>query len=145
MNGSLKISSWNVRGFGDLFRGRVARRWINRFHRDLDVIGLQELKARKDSIEFQLQTLFLDSKSIVDYSEEGRVGATIIILSNLQVLDQGLREMVVWLGAWWILLLAPLVLVLYMLLMRGLEEGTCGSGWALICIMVIGFLLVIRT
>lgn len=33
--------------------------------------------------------MFLDSKFVVDYSEEDRAGAALIVLSNLIVLDQG--------------------------------------------------------
>lgn len=45
MDNKLKISSWNVRGWGDAHTGRALRRWMNTFHGDLDVLSLQELKA----------------------------------------------------------------------------------------------------
>lgn len=59
MNSPLEASLWNVRGMGDLFKGRAVRKWINRFHTNLDVICLQELKAHKEKLAFQLSTLFL--------------------------------------------------------------------------------------
>lgn len=91
INYLLKVTLWNVRGLGDSFRGRTVCQWISHFHRDLDVIALQELKANKYNIDFQFSTLFLGNNFIVDYVEEGCARATMIVLSNLIVLDQGTK------------------------------------------------------
>lgn len=91
MNNTLKISSWNVRGFGDPFWGWTVSRWVNRFHRDLDIIYLQEIKAQQNRIDFQLSSLLWDGKFVVDYAKGGRAGATIGVFSNLRVTDQGTK------------------------------------------------------
>lgn len=91
MSNKLKITSWNLRGMGDVFQGIALRKWINRFHWDLDGIGLQELKAKMDKIDFQLQTLFSTGKIVVDYSEDGKARAAVGSLSGLQINVQGTK------------------------------------------------------
>lgn len=51
------------------------------------MLALQELKARKEGVDFQLSTLFPNNKFCVDYSEGGYAGAIITMLSNLKILD----------------------------------------------------------
>lgn len=91
MNSTLQILSWNLRGMGDAFRGKALRRWINKFHKDLNIICLQELKAKQEKIEFQCKTLFPDKRFIVDYTVEGRAGTTVGILSNCNIQDSGTK------------------------------------------------------
>lgn len=88
---TLKVSSWNIRGLGDLFRGKCLRRWSKRFHKDLDVLCIQEIKAQCEQVEFQFNTLFPLCNYIVDYSREGWVGTAILSLPHCKVTDQGTR------------------------------------------------------
>lgn len=77
---NLKFVLWNVRGFGDPHRGKVVRKWVKQFHKDMGVLYLQELKARSDKVEFQMRTMFPDCSWEVDYSSKGRSGAMVIIM-----------------------------------------------------------------
>lgn len=86
-----KVSSQNIRGFGDPHQGKTFCKWVRRHDKELDVLCLQELKAQKDKIDFQLQTLFQDSVFEVDYSAEGRGGAALVVFLHLKVLAQGKR------------------------------------------------------
>lgn len=88
---TLKVASWNVRGMGNPYRGRVVRKWINKFHKNLDILCLQELKGKKEKLDFQLKSLFPQVATQVDYIEEGKTGATVIVLSSLKVLVRGAR------------------------------------------------------
>lgn len=76
---------------GDPFRGRALKKWVNQFHKDLSIICLQELKARKDKLKFQLNTLFPQKQFCVDFAVDGRAGATVGILADLPIRDQGVK------------------------------------------------------
>lgn len=76
---------------GDAFCGRTLQWWVNRFHPDLGVLCLQELKAQKSRIDFQLRTLFPQGRFMVDYLVEGRIGVTVGVISNLPIIDQGVK------------------------------------------------------
>lgn len=95
---ALKISSWNVRGFGDVFKGTVVCHWINRFHRDLDMIGLQELKAKMESIEFQRRLFFQIVSPLLIIWMRGELGRQSLFSPTFKFWIRGLREMEVWLG-----------------------------------------------
>lgn len=85
-------------GMEDAHRGCAIRKWINKFHKDLDVLCLQELKAQPEKIEFQIKSLFPNARFQVDYNDEGRAGASVIVLSDLKILAQGVKGdvIVVW-------------------------------------------------
>lgn len=78
-----------MRGFGDPHRGKIVCRWVKRFHKDLGVLCLQELKAKKDNVDFKLRTLFKGSTFKVNYSNEGKAGAAVVVFSQHKVIAQG--------------------------------------------------------
>lgn len=91
MSTPVKVSLWNLRGMGDASRSRILCRWVNNFHPNLEVLCLQELKAQQNKIDFQLNTLFPHDRFTMDYSIEGRAGVAIGVLSNLPIIDQGVK------------------------------------------------------
>lgn len=82
----LKVSSWNARGFGDPHMSKTVKKWVKHFHKNLDMLCLQERKAQKEKVEFQLKTLFQDSTYVVDYTTDARARAAVVAFPHLKVI-----------------------------------------------------------
>jgi exonuclease III len=91
MNDTLKLCSWNVRGFGDPNRTQIARNWAQRFYDTLDVMCYQELQANSHLVQLHLQTLGPEGQVFIVSSGSGRVGSAIVTARHIKVLDNGSR------------------------------------------------------
>ncbi|KAL3694948.1 hypothetical protein R1sor_008599 [Riccia sorocarpa] len=90
---TLKILSWNTRGFGTEGRRRIVRNFIRKNCKDVDIIALQELKVTdKTKLEMSLRALMPEARIIVDYTPSGRGGAALLITSKLRASEVGTSQ-----------------------------------------------------
>ncbi|KAL3700949.1 hypothetical protein R1sor_018971 [Riccia sorocarpa] len=77
---TLKIVTWNTRGYGSLLRRRTIRNFIRRKENEWAIIALQELKVTdKTKLEARLRATIPGAEVIIDYTISGRGGAALLI------------------------------------------------------------------
>ena len=91
MTSTLSVNLWNVRGLGDSHRATIIKQWMRRFYPKLNILCLQELQAQTNLVEFHLRSMLPDGTVVTDSSEGGRAGSTIVVASNVTVLDSGAK------------------------------------------------------
>jgi exonuclease III len=91
MTEKLRVSSWNIRGFGDPHRIRVVKSWLSGLNPKVDVLCLQELQASEGMVKLQLQSFWPSGFSKIDCLPNGRVGCALLVAPHLKVLDSGSR------------------------------------------------------
>lgn len=91
MDDDINMGQWNVCGLRDSNRCRAIRKWVNMLRYPLTALCLQEVKTTKDRALFQLKTIFLNGRFMVDTNSRGRVGATIALPMGLPMLDAGYK------------------------------------------------------
>ncbi|KAL3677366.1 hypothetical protein R1sor_027314 [Riccia sorocarpa] len=90
---TLKVLSWNTRGFGTEGRRRIVRDFIKRAYKDIDIIALQELKVTdRRRLEMSLRALMPEGRIVVDYTPSGKRGCALLISSKLRVSEVGTSQ-----------------------------------------------------
>ncbi|KAL3681896.1 hypothetical protein R1sor_024852 [Riccia sorocarpa] len=86
------IVTWNMHDLGDGDMVRMLKNWISTIGSNTQVLGLQELKAWEQRLEFNLRQLIPGAKCLVDYSQTDREGAAFMIHPSLQAEREGIRD-----------------------------------------------------
>ncbi|KAL3694435.1 hypothetical protein R1sor_008086 [Riccia sorocarpa] len=86
----LKTISWNINGGSDPDWIRAVRQWL-RNYKDVKAIGLQEIKAGEFRAEAGLRSIMRESNVVVDYAQNDKGGAAIIVSKELKLVDSGVK------------------------------------------------------
>ncbi|KAL3695993.1 hypothetical protein R1sor_010069 [Riccia sorocarpa] len=85
------LTSWNCMGLGDSNRVKTVQSWLRKSQVPIDFCCLQELKANKERVLFNLGLLQKEAVVIHDQSEEEKGGAALLISSKFKVEESGIK------------------------------------------------------
>ncbi|KAL3688200.1 hypothetical protein R1sor_014509 [Riccia sorocarpa] len=87
----LDLLSWNCRGLGDMDRVKTVQSWLTKSNVPRDICCLQELKAEKSKVAFNLGLLQAGARIVHDQEYEEKGGVALIILKDLTVTRDGVK------------------------------------------------------
>ncbi|KAL3695891.1 hypothetical protein R1sor_009967 [Riccia sorocarpa] len=88
----MQIASWNIFGLGGVSRLRKIKSWLRTQAKGLDVLLLQEMRIREDLAVRRLLELAEGDNFVVDYSNEGKARAAVILLNKIwKITERGVK------------------------------------------------------
>ncbi|KAL3677967.1 hypothetical protein R1sor_020923 [Riccia sorocarpa] len=85
-----KVASWNLNGAADPDRVRAIRQWLRK-RKDLEILAFQELKAKEAQADWNLRSIYPNGRVVIDYAENERGGAAIVVSEAHTVVNSGIR------------------------------------------------------
>ncbi|KAL3679387.1 hypothetical protein R1sor_022343 [Riccia sorocarpa] len=85
------MAAWNVNGLAGPDRVKAVQQWLKQTGKGVGILALQELKANEGASEFNLRRLIPNATCIVDYAQNDRGGAALLIHPRIQVEERGVK------------------------------------------------------